>query len=143
MQQAIFDAYLHHLTAVNNWNLVDASAPHIVGAHLYARDRGLLPQLASASNMWSRRVAIVATWYFIRRDDLEDTLQLAKQLLRDRHELIHKATGWMLREVGKRDVARLQDFLERYAPQMPRTMLRYAIERLPEVQRQAYLRKRL
>ena len=138
-QQAIFDTYLHHKHRVNNWNLVDASAHHIVGAHLYQGDAGLLEMLDASPHLWTRRIAMVATLYFIRHGQLEWTFRLAKKRLHDTHDLMHKATGWMLREAGKKDVARLCAFLDSHTAQMPRTMLRYAIERLPQQQRKAYL----
>lgn len=139
-RDAIFDLYLHRTDAINNWDLVDLSAPGIVGAHLRDRDRSMLAKLARSESLWERRIAIVATYDFIRRGEFGDTLRIATMLLGDRHDLIHKATGWMLREVGKRDRHALAAFLKTDAPRMPRTMLRYAIERFPEPLRQRYLR---
>jgi 3-methyladenine DNA glycosylase AlkD len=124
---------------VDNWDLVDTSAPAIVGAHLEKRSRRPLHRLARSRNLWARRVAIVATLHFIRKGELGETLALAASLLADAHDLIHKSTGWMLREVGKRDSATLEAFLDDHHARMPRTMLRYAIERLPPVTRQRYL----
>lgn len=128
-------------TRVNNWDLVDTSAAHLVGAHLaeHAADTSLLDALARDPNLWRRRVAIVATHHFIRRGSFGDTLRIAEILLNDREDLMHKATGWMLREMGKKDVAPLLAFLDRHAAVMPRTMLRYALERLPEPTRKAYM----
>jgi 3-methyladenine DNA glycosylase AlkD len=125
---------------VNNWDLVDLSAPNILGAHLVdSRDRRrLLYRLAGSDNVWERRIAIVATHHFIRNGDFSDMLKIAEILLQDRHDLIHKAAGWMLREVGKRDAAAEEAFLEKHFSVMPRTMLRYAIERLPEDKRSRY-----
>jgi 3-methyladenine DNA glycosylase AlkD len=137
---AIYRLYLRHTRAINNWDLVDASAPHIVGPHWRAADPGVLRRLASSSSVWERRIAMLATLHDIRRDDYRPALQIATRLLADRHDLIHKAAGWMLREVGKRDRAVLEAFLRRHAHHMPRTMLRYAIERLPPRQRAQYMR---
>ncbi|MEL6195459.1 MAG: DNA alkylation repair protein [Myxococcota bacterium] len=136
----IYRLYLRRIKHVNNWDLVDSSAPHIVGAHLYERSRKPLYDLVQARLIWKRRIAIMATLHFIRKGDFGDTLALAKTLLQDDQDLIHKASGWMLREVGKRNLETLESFLDSYYPKMPRTMLRYAIERLPEARRKAYLR---
>jgi 3-methyladenine DNA glycosylase AlkD len=138
-RQTIFDTYITNLDRVNNWDLVDASAPRIVGAHLMRRDRGLLYRLAESEVLWERRVAMIATFAFIADGDFEDALAIGELLLNDSEDLIHKAAGWMLREVGKRDVASLEAFLERHAACMPRTMLRYSIERLPADRRAAYM----
>lgn len=139
-RREIFELYLANVAYVNNWDLVDLSAPEIVGAHLADRRRALLDRLARSKNLWERRIAIVATHYFIRvRNELDDTLRIARILLRDEHDLIHKATGWMLREVGKRDQKTLERFLEQHAHEMPRTMLRYAIERMTPAQRARFM----
>ncbi len=138
-QQRLYQFYLKHLKYVNNWNLVDASAHCIVGAHLWEKDRSCLLQLAASPNLWKRRVAMVATWYFIRHDDLVWTFKLAAVLKHDPEDLMHKAVGWMLREAGKRDTAPLLVFLGKHAATMPRTMLRYAIEKFPRALRQHYL----
>ena len=140
VRQAVYELYLANTARVNNWDLVDASAPAIVGGYLAERGRGPLTRLAGSPSLWERRVAIVATLFFIRRGDFADTLRLAGLLLGDREDLIHKAAGWMLREVGKRDQAVLEGFLATHCRRMPRTMLRYAIERLPEEKRRQYLR---
>lgn len=137
----IFDFYLAHTIYINNWDLVDLSAPQIVGRYLLTRDRSILYKLAQSSLLWERRISILATLTFIRQGDFEDTLQLAELLLLDSEDLMHKAVGWMLREVGKRDLKKLTTFLDQHYRTMPRTMLRYAIERLSETQRQQYLRK--
>ena len=142
-RQKIYDIYLAAIRHINNWDLVDASAPYIVGAHLADRERSPLYRLAQSDSLWERRIAIVATFHFIRNGDLSDTLNIAAHLLADQEDLIHKATGWMLREVGKRNPAALEIFLRRHYPIMPRTMLRYAIERFPETLRQAYLRGKI
>jgi 3-methyladenine DNA glycosylase AlkD len=136
---AIYQAYLANTRYINNWDLVDASAPDIVGRQLENGSRAELPRLARSSSLWERRIAIVATFHFIRHNDFADTLRIARLLLKDEHDLIHKAVGWMLREVGKRDQAAEEKFLERHYKQMPRTMLRYAIERFPEKRRLQYL----
>jgi 3-methyladenine DNA glycosylase AlkD len=140
-KEEIVKFYLDHIKQVNNWDLVDLSAPNILGAHLVDRDgrRRLLYRLAGSENVWERRIAIVATHHFIRNGDFSDTLKIAEMLLQDRHDLIHKAVGWMLREVGKRDAAAEKEFLEKHCSVMPRTMLRYAIERLSERKRRRYM----
>lgn len=139
LKDELYQFYLNNLKQVNNWNLVDASAHLIIGAHLLKRDRAILFSLAQSELMWARRIAIVSTWYFIRHNDLEDTFKLAVILLQDTHDLIHKAVGWMLREAGKKNQSKLIAFLDKHARHMPRTMLRYAIEKFPENQRQLYL----
>jgi 3-methyladenine DNA glycosylase AlkD len=138
-QAEIFRVYLDHTRYINNWDLVDTSAPLIVGRHLEHRDRRLLRRLARSPLLWERRIAMVATFHFIKQDDYDDAIAIAALLLDDEHDLMHKAAGWMLREVGKRHTGTLRAFLDRHAPRMPRTMLRYAIERLPERTRRAYL----
>lgn len=138
-RQSVFQAYLANTAWINNWDLVDTSAPHIVGAHLASQSRAPLYQLARSTSLWERRIAMVSTLHFIRHGEFDDTLCLAEGFLRDYEDLIHKSTGWMLREVGKRAQNRLLTFLDRHARSMPRTMLRYAIERLPEPLRQFYL----
>jgi 3-methyladenine DNA glycosylase AlkD len=125
---------------VNNWDLVDVSAPTIVGGYLADKSRKPLDRLTGSRSLWERRIAIIATGYFIRLGEFEDTLRIAGRLIGDREDLIHKATGWMLREVGKRDQALLEAFLGEHCRVMPRTMLRYAIERLPEERRRMFLR---
>lgn len=136
----IYALYLNQLDCVNNWDLVDTSAPHIVGRHLAERSRDVLFRLARSKILWRRRVAMLATQYFIRQNDFADTLRLAELLRDDEHDLMHKAVGWMLREIGERDLAVLKKFLGQHADLMPRIMLRYAIEKLPERERQRYLR---
>jgi len=137
----IYACYMRNLSYVNNWNLVDSSAHLILGAYLYNRDKNKLIVLAKSNNLWERRIAIVATWYFIRQNELGWTYRLAEILLNDDHDLIHKATGWMLREVGKKNPDLLIQFLESHHISMPRTMLRYAIERLPKDVREYYMRR--
>ncbi|HKU50753.1 MAG TPA: DNA alkylation repair protein [Nitrososphaera sp.] len=138
-EKGVVEFYLRNLQRVNNWDLVDLSAPCILGAHLAVNDRSVLYKLARSDNIWERRIAIVTTLYFIRKNDFADTMRIAEILLGDRHDLIHKATGWMLREVGKRDTATLEKFLGRHCARMPRTMLRYAIERLPDKKKRFYM----
>jgi 3-methyladenine DNA glycosylase AlkD len=138
-KEEIYQFYINNLQHVNNWNLVDSSAHLIIGAHLFERDCSLLKQLAGSENLWERRVAIVATWYFIRKSELKWTFKIAKLLQNDPHDLIHKAVGWMLREAGKKDETKLISFLANYAHQMPKTMLRYAIERLSKEQQAAII----
>lgn len=140
-RQNVYQAYLANTQWINNWDLVDLSAPHVVGAYLSNQPRTPLYQLICSHSLWERRIAMVATLHFIRQGDFDDTLQLAGHLLSDREDLMHKASGWMLREVGKRDQARLENFLDRHGRNMPRTMLRYAIERFPEGLRQVYLKR--
>jgi 3-methyladenine DNA glycosylase AlkD len=139
IRKAIFDLYLASTDWINNWDLVDLSAPQLLGAHLERRSRKVLYRLARSKSLWERRISILATFHFIRQGDCGDTLAIAELLLHDKEELIHKAVGWMLREVGKRDLAALEGFLEKHSQIMPRTMLRYAIEKFPEARRKAYL----
>ncbi len=139
-RQRIYEDYLKHVPKhVNNWDLVDSSAHYIVGAHLEDGDRGVLYELARSPHLWSRRVAIIATFWFVKRGSFDDTLAIAELLLDDCEDLIHKAAGWMLREVCNRDRVVAERFLRRHCRRMPRTMLRYAIEKLPERTRRAYL----
>lgn len=137
----IFEFYKANMHRVNNWNLVDSSAHLIIGAHLLNQDKQLLVELSQSSLLWERRISMVATWYFIRNNQLEYTFKIAKLLLDDKEDLIHKAVGWMLREAGKKDEASLHAFLEAHSKTMPRTMLRYAIEKFSEEKRKSYLQK--
>lgn len=132
-------AYLANSARVNNWDLVDLSAPRLVGYHLAQAGTKTIVRLARSGSLWERRIAIVSTLFTIRAGDFGPTLHIAEMLLDDPHHLIHKASGWMLREVGKRDEAVLRAFLDRHAPVMPRTALRYAIERFSEADRKRYL----
>lgn len=139
-QEAIFDLYMRNLSCINNWDLVDISCRDIVGAHLFTRDRRILDDLAETPHLWSQRVAIVSTWYFIKKGDYTDTLRIAQKLLHHPHDLLHKAVGWMLREAWKRGGKQeVEDFLLRHIAETPRTLLRYAIERMPEEKRQYFL----
>ncbi len=138
-REKIYRLYLKHTRHINNWDLVDSSAPHIVGAWLLDKDRSILYQLARSKFLWERRIAIMASGWFIRQGQFADTLRLAEILLRDPEDLIHKATGWMLREIGKRDHAAEVAFLDAHHREMPRTMLRYAVERFGKEGRKRYL----
>ena len=138
-RDAIHRAYLRNTTSINNWDLVDSSAAQIVGAHLETRDRRLLRRLARSKSVWERRIAMIATYHYIRQGDFTDALAIAALLRRDGHDLIHKAAGWMLREIGKRDRRVEERFLRKHAGTMPRTMLRYAIEKFPARLRQEYM----
>jgi 3-methyladenine DNA glycosylase AlkD len=137
----IYDLYLANTKFINNWDLVDLSAPQIVGAYLADKSRKPLYRLARSSWLWDRRISILATLAFIRSGEFDDALAIAEMLLADREDLMHKAVGWMLREVGKRDVAVLEGFLGQHCRIMPRTMLRYAVERFSETKRRAYMAK--
>lgn len=138
-QSQVFDFYRKHLQFVNNWDLVDSSAHIIVGGHLRGRSRRWLYRLAKSRSLWKRRVSIISTYHFIKRDDFDDTLQISQMLVADDEDLIHKAVGWMLREVGNRDRPIEEAFLKRHYKSMPRTMLRYAIEKFPQQRRKQYL----
>lgn len=138
-REMVYHLYLQNRHRVNNWNLVDSSAPYILGAHTLLQPRTVLYELAQSNALWDRRMAVLATFAFIRQNDFADTLTLVTQLLSDRQDLMHKACGWMLREVGKRDVAVLENFLQQHQAAMPRTMLRYAIERFAPAQRRVWL----
>lgn len=142
-KKKICSMYLKHTRYINNWDLVDVTAKHIVGDFLRNKDRSPLYELAKSEDLWERRIAILSTFHFIERGDFDDTLRIAEMLLSDEHDLIHKAVGWMLREVGKRDIASEEKFLKKHCAVMPRTALRYAIERFPEDKRKAYLSCRL
>ena len=134
----IFRFYVKNLSAVNNWDLVDLSCRDIIGEHLISRPREILYKLAASRNIWERRIAIVSSWAFIRKNDFKDTMRLAEILFNDKHDLIHKAVGWMLREVGKKDERVLRKFLDKNSSEMPRITLRYAVERLLEKDRKKY-----
>lgn len=140
-QTAIYELYLNNTQYINNWDLVDSSAHKIVGAYLDDKDKQPLYQLAKSNSLWQRRIAIIATFHLINKNEFSDALKIATLLLNDTHDLIHKAVGWMLREIGKRNIRVERSFLDQHYQQMPRTMLRYAIEKFPEKERQAYLQK--
>lgn len=139
LRKKVFDLYLGNTRYINNWDLVDLTAPKIVGPALTDGSRRLLYSLVRSKSLWERRIAIIATAHFIRQGDFADTLALSERLLDDDHDLMHKAVGWMLREVGKKDVGVLEGFLRKHHRAMPRTALRYAIERFPEGKRKKYL----
>jgi len=140
LQGRIYRLYLENTGFINNWDLVDSSAEHIPGAYLYSRTRKPLVKLAASGSLWERRIAVMATFHFIRKFEYGETLRIIEGLLKDKEDLIHKACGWMLREIGKRDADVEESFLEEHCRNMPRTMLRYAIERFPEKKRQRYLK---
>jgi 3-methyladenine DNA glycosylase AlkD len=139
VRTAVYDCFMQHRDRINNWNLVDGSAPYISGPYLLKHDRSMLWELARSPVLWDRRIAVLSTFAFIRAGDLDDALKLYAQLLTDPHDLMHKACGWMLRELGKRDPARLLAFLEMHYTALPRTTLRYAIEKFTPSQRRAML----
>lgn len=139
-RERIHRLYLDHARFVNNWDLVDVSAEHLVGPHVSPAEPTLLERLANAESLWERRIAIMATFHWTRKGVVDPALRIADRLLGDPHDLIHKAVGWMVREVGRRDPERFEAFLAERYRRMPRTMLRYAIEKLPEGRRQRYLR---
>lgn len=143
LQKEIYNLYLNHTNFINNWDLVDVSASHIVGKFLANKNKDILYQLAKSDSLWERRISIIATHYFIKNNDFTDTLKISEILLKDKEDLIHKAVGWMLREVGKKNLKVEEDFLAIHYKIMPRTMLRYAIEKFPENIRQQYLKNRL
>ncbi|MCY4644510.1 MAG: DNA alkylation repair protein [Bacteriovoracales bacterium] len=138
-KRALYLLYCRHFRFINNWDLVDISAPHIVGRYLADKDKGILLDWAKSSHLWTRRIAVVANWWFIRNGDLGMIFKVAKLLLDDPHDLIHKAVGWMLREAAKKDRKKAMAFLERHHRKMPRVMLRYAIERYPSSLRKKFL----
>tara|TARA_Y100000034_G_C6823613_1_gene371168 strand:- start:201 stop:902 length:702 start_codon:yes stop_codon:yes gene_type:complete len=142
-QQLIYQTYLKNTKWINNWDLVDVTTPRIVGQHIFNRDRKILYQLAKSTDLWEKRISILATFWFIKNDQFDDTLKIAKILLNDSHDLIHKAVGWALREVGKRNQAVEEKFLKQHYKTMPRTVLRYAIERFPEPLRKQYLHSQI
>jgi 3-methyladenine DNA glycosylase AlkD len=141
-KNTIYELYLRNLKSINNWDLVDVSAPSIVGAYLFDKSKQPLYRLAKSKNLWERRISVMATFTFIRQNRFSETLKISKMLLADKEGLIHKAVGWMLREVGNRDLPAEENFLKENYRRMPRTMLRYAIERFPEKKRKAYLEGR-
>ena len=138
-REKICRLYFSHMQYINNWDLVDSSAPYIVGGWLHNKERHLLYQLAQSESLWERRIAIMATFYFIRHREYDDALRIAEMLLHDPEDLIHKATGWMLREIGKRDKSVATAFLRLHQHTMPRTALRYAIEHFSPAERRSYL----
>ena len=138
-KRTIYEIYLKNMRSINNWDLVDVSAPSVVGAYLFVRSKQSLYRLAKSKNLWERRISVMSTFYFIRQNQFAQTLKISRMLLADQEDLIHKAVGWMLREVGKRDPQAEENFLREHYRQMPRTMLRYAIEKFPEAKRRMFL----
>lgn len=143
LQDDIIDLFLRNTAMINNWDLVDSSAPYLLGEWVRNKDRKILYQLATSENLWEKRISMIACYALIKNGDFTDALTLAKQFLQEEHDLMHKATGWMLREVGNRDRSIEEAFLNKYYAKMPRTMLRYAIEKFPESLRQDYLKGRI
>ena len=142
-KKRIYELFLKNTKFINNWNLVDSSAGHIIGAFLFGKSKKPLYDLAKSKNLWERRISIISTFYFIKRNQFSDTLKISKILLSDKEDLIHKAVGWMLREIGKRNISIEENFLKTNYKNMPRTMLRYAIEKFPEPKRQRYLKGKI
>lgn len=138
-QKTIYDFYLAHTKNINNWDLVDASAHYIVGPYLFNRDKAIIYKLAASKNLWERRIAMMTTFHFIKNKHYDDAFKIAELLLQDQQDLIHKAVGWMLREIGKRNKEAEEKFLSKYYRKMPRTMLRYAIEKFTPAERKEYL----
>jgi len=142
-KRRVYELYLKNTKFINNWDLVDSSAGHIVGAFLFNKSKKPLYDLVKSNNLWERRISIISTFYLIKRNQFSDTLKISKILLPDKEDLIHKAVGWMLREVGKRDMSVEENFLKKHYKNMPRTMLRYAIEKFLESKRQRYLKGKI
>jgi 3-methyladenine DNA glycosylase AlkD len=138
-KEKCFNFYIKNTKTINNWDLVDLSAPRIVGDYLLNKDRGILYEFARSNDLWKKRIAVLSTFTFIRENDFKDSLRISEILLNDKHDLIHKAVGWMLREIGKRDIEVEREFLKKYYKKMPRTMLRYAIEKFEEKERKIFL----
>jgi len=136
----LYQIYVSSFKYINNWDLVDVTCPHVTGKHLIDKDRSILYKWAKSDDLWTKRIAMVSTFSFIRQNDLEGTFKIAEILFQDEHDLIHKAVGWMLREAGKRDIKKEETFLKKYYKIMPRTMLRYSIEKFQEDKRQEYLK---
>ena len=140
-QTKIYNFYCSHFKYINNWDLVDVTCPHIVGKYLFNKDRSILKTWANSDHLWTKRISIITNWWFIRNNDLSEVFKIARILLNDEHDLIHKAVGWMLREAAKKDVKKVEVFLKKYYKKMPRTMLRYTIERFSKNKRKEYLLK--
>lgn len=141
-RKSIYDFYLKYIRHINNWDLIDLSAERIIGAFLLDKPKGILYTLAKSGDLWERRIAMMSTFEFIKQKQFDDALKIAGILLHDKHDLIQKAAGWMLREIGKRDLRTEEHFLKHHAHEMPRTMLRYAVERFPEQKRRSYLKQK-
>jgi 3-methyladenine DNA glycosylase AlkD len=143
MKKNIYNFYLKNTKRVNNWDLVDLSADGIIGEYLLERNKNILFKLAKSKNLWERRMAIISTFHFIKNGFYNTTFDISDSLLNDKHDLIHKAVGWMLREIGNRDLSAEENYLKKHYKNMPRTMLRYAIEKFPENRRQSYLKGKI
>lgn len=143
LKKTIYELYIRNTDWINNWDLVDVTAPDIIGNYLLDKDRSVLYNFAKSDHLWKKRISIIATLTFIKNNDFKDTLKICEILLKDKHDLIHKASGWMLREVGKRNLKVEENFLRKHYKTMPRTMLRYAIEKFNEKKRLMYLNKKL
>jgi len=143
VKKKLYNFYLENTKRVNNWDLVDLSADRIIGAYLMERNKKILFKLAKSKNLWERRMAIISTFHFIKNGFYNTTFDISDSLLNDKHDLIHKAVGWMLREIGNRDVVAEENYLNKRYKNMPRTMLRYAIEKFPENKRQSYLKGKI
>lgn len=139
-REEIFNFYINNTQQINNWDLIDVTCPHIVGVHLLNTNRNILYSFAKSNDLWKKRIAIISTFAFIKNKEYEDTLNLADILLEDKHDLIHKAVGWAIRNIGIKDLDVMLNFLNQRYKKMPRTMLRYAIEKLPEELRQKYIK---
>ncbi|MFC1617492.1 DNA alkylation repair protein [Candidatus Margulisiibacteriota bacterium] len=139
-QKQYYAFYLKNIKHINNWDLIDSSAEHIVGNYLADKPKDILYKLARSIDLWERRIAVMSTFGYIKKQEFKDTLQISEILLSDSHDLIHKAVGWMLREIGNRDLIKEEEFLKKHYKKMPRTMLRYAIEKFEETKRQGYLK---
>ena len=142
-KKGIVDFYLKNIKSANNWDLIDCVADKILGSYLINKDKEILYELAKTDNLWKKRIAIISTFEFIKNDQFEDTLKISEILLNDEHDLIHKAVGWMLREVGKRDIEIEEAFLKKYYKTMPRTMLRYAIEKFDGKKKEFYMNRKI
>lgn len=138
-KKQLFNLYITKHDKIDTWDMVDRSAPYVVGGYLFDKPRAILYKLAKSANVWERRTAIVSTYFFIRQNDINDTFKIAKLLVKDKHEMIHSAVGSWIREAGKRDQQKLLDFLDTYSAVMPRTMLRYAVEKLDKRLKEVYL----
>jgi len=143
IKEAIYQLYINNLKYINNWDLVDLSAPKIIGEYLSTNNKDILYKLAKSKNLWEKRISIISTYTFIKQNQFENTLKISEILLKDNHDLIHKAVGWMLREIGKKDQSTEENFLKIHYKTMPRTMLRYAIEKFEEPLRQKYLKSQI
>lgn len=141
IKKQIFNFYIRNKKGINNWDLIDLSSPNIVGDYLKDKDKSILYKLLKSENIWDKRIAVLATFGFIKIKNYKDSLKIAEILLNDKHDLIHKAVGWMLREIGKQDIKTEELFLKKYYKKMPRTMLRYAIEKFPQSKRNFYMKK--